>query len=85
MFRARTKRRRPAISDLLHRLAESGFYSYRLSSQSASAMPSSPGYDDMLRAIKRSSTRIGSSPRAATSPRSDRKIPTQIAKSRCRA
>jgi len=40
--------------DLLQNLGKSGFYSYRLSSQSASAMPSSPGYDDMLRALKSS-------------------------------
>jgi 4-cresol dehydrogenase (hydroxylating) flavoprotein subunit len=40
--------------ELLQKLAESGFYSYRLSSQSASTMPSSPGYDGMLRALKNS-------------------------------
>lgn len=40
--------------DLLDKLAQSGFYSYRLSSQSASAMPPSPGYDAMLRAVKSS-------------------------------
>jgi 4-cresol dehydrogenase (hydroxylating) len=40
--------------ELLQKLADSGFYSYRLSSQSASAMPSSPGYDSMLRALQSS-------------------------------
>jgi 4-cresol dehydrogenase (hydroxylating) len=39
--------------DLLGRLAKAGFYSYRLSSQSASAMPSSPGFDSVLRTVKR--------------------------------
>jgi 4-cresol dehydrogenase (hydroxylating) flavoprotein subunit len=38
--------------DLLRRLAESGFYCYRLTSQSSSAMPSSPGYDQMNRILK---------------------------------
>ncbi|MBS1858014.1 MAG: FAD-binding oxidoreductase [Acidobacteria bacterium] len=38
--------------ELSQRLAESGYYSYRLTSQSASAMPSSPGYDALLRAFK---------------------------------
>ena len=38
--------------DLLHRLAEAGFYCYRLTSQSCSAMPASPGYDQMNRTLK---------------------------------
>ena len=40
--------------DLLRRLAASGFYSYRLTSESASSMACSPGYDEMLRTVKRS-------------------------------
>jgi 4-cresol dehydrogenase (hydroxylating) len=40
--------------ELLQKLADSGFYSYRLSSKSASAMPSSPGYDSMMRALQSS-------------------------------
>jgi 4-cresol dehydrogenase (hydroxylating) len=37
---------------LSDRLAAAGYYSYRLTSQSASAMHSSPGYDALLRAFK---------------------------------
>ena len=38
--------------ELVRRLAASGFYSYRLTSQSASAMAASPGYDWALRTLK---------------------------------
>ncbi len=37
---------------LTERLAEAGYYSYRLTSQSASSMPASAGYDALLRAFK---------------------------------
>ncbi|MDE3168096.1 MAG: FAD-binding oxidoreductase [Acidobacteriota bacterium] len=37
---------------LTGRLAEAGYYSYRLTSQSASSMPASAGYDALLRAFK---------------------------------
>jgi len=40
--------------ELLRRLTGAGFYSYRMTSQSSASLKSSPGYDGLLRAIKRS-------------------------------
>ena len=41
-------------AELLSRLTESGFYCYRMTSQSAAGLESSEGYDSVLRALKRS-------------------------------
>lgn len=40
--------------ELLHRLADVGFYCYRMTSQSAASLGPSPGYDHVLRSLKRS-------------------------------
>ena len=40
--------------ELLRRLSETGFYCYRMNSQSSADLRSSPGYDGVLRSLKRS-------------------------------
>ena len=40
--------------ELLRRLTERGFYCYRMTSQSSASLPASPGYDAVLRSLKRS-------------------------------
>jgi 4-cresol dehydrogenase (hydroxylating) len=40
--------------ELLRRLSAAGFYCYRMTSQSSAGLQSSPGYDGVLRSLKRS-------------------------------
>ncbi len=40
--------------ELLRRLSAAGFYCYRMTSQSSAGLKSSPGYDSVLRSLKRS-------------------------------
>jgi 4-cresol dehydrogenase (hydroxylating) len=40
--------------ELLRRLSDAGFYCYRMTSQSSAGLQSSPGYDGVLRSLKRS-------------------------------
>src|ERR1035438_6901138 len=40
--------------ELLGRLSAAGFYCYRMTSQSSAGLKSSPGYDGVLRSLKRS-------------------------------
>ena len=40
--------------ELLRRLSEAGFHSYRMTSQSSAGLKPSPGYDHVLRSLKRS-------------------------------
>jgi FAD/FMN-containing dehydrogenase len=39
---------------LLRRLSDAGFYCYRMTSQSSAGLEASPGYDRVLRSLKRS-------------------------------
>jgi 4-cresol dehydrogenase (hydroxylating) len=41
-------------AELLRRLNDAGFYCYRMTSQSSTGLKPSPGYDRVLRSLKRS-------------------------------